>query len=92
MLIMREQVLPVENFTIWLKASESSSYFCAKGKTTQISATYHFTKRNVYVYCFATCTAWHDPKDTIAEATEFMNIHCALLEEPVRDKRWVNVY
>ncbi len=35
----------------------------------------------------ATHTAQRDQKETVADATDFMKFHRALLDEPVRDKR-----
>jgi len=85
--MMREQALPVDNFAIRLKACELSSSFCSKGETAQISAVRRFMKKHGYVYRFATHTAQRDPKETVTEATDFMAIHRALLDELVRDKR-----
>ncbi len=45
-----------------------------------------FIERYGHVYCFSAHTAQSDPKDRVAEGTDFMNIRHTLLEEPVRDK------
>ncbi len=84
---MREQALPVDNFTIQVKACELGSAFLAKGDKAQISALQYFMKKNGYVQCFATHMAKRDPKETFTEATDLMNFHHALLDELVRDKR-----
>jgi len=85
--MMREQALPVDNFAIRLKACELSSSFCSKGETAQISAVRRFMKKHGYVCCFASHMAQYDPKETVIEATDFMKVHCALLDKLVRDKR-----
>ncbi len=84
---MRDQALPVDNFTIQMKASELNSSFHTKGETAQISAVQSFVKKHGYVYCFATHMAQCDPKETVTEATDFMTIHRALLDELMRNKR-----
>ncbi len=88
---MREQALPVDNFTIQVKACELSLAFCAKGETAQTSSIQRFMKKNGYIYRFEPQTAQRDPKETFAKATDFMKMHLALLDEPVGDKRNDNV-
>ncbi len=63
--IMTEQALLVENFTIWLKASELKSSFRAKGETANFCHM-AFMKRHGYEYCFATHTVQRDPNHKIA--------------------------
>ncbi len=84
---MRSQALPVDNFTIQVKACELSSVFCAKGKTAQNSAAQRFMKKGC-IYCIATHI---DPQEIVADATDFMKIHHALPDKLVRDKRQGNV-
>ncbi len=84
---MREQALPDDNFTIQVKACELSSAVHANGERVQISSVRRFMKKHGYVCCFATHMAQYDPKETVIEATDFMKVHCALLDKLVRDKR-----
>ncbi len=46
-----------------------------------------FMKKHGYVNCFATHTALHDPKGTVADVNDFMKIHHDLLDKLVQDKR-----
>ncbi len=85
---MREQALPVDNLTIRLKTSQLCPTFCAKGEAAQISVVQHFILRHGYVYHFATHTSQRDPNKTVDEATDFINVHRTLLDEPLQDKRY----
>ncbi len=65
--------------------------FCAKKESAQISSIRRFIARNGYVYRFGTHTSQRDPKETSTELEDFIKIHQTLLDEPVRDKRYMTV-
>ncbi len=88
---LREQAIPIDVATFKFEACCLSSMFCAKKESAQISSIRRFIARNGYVYCFDTHTSQQDPKETCAEAEDFIKIHCTLLDEPVRDKRYMTV-
>ena len=72
-----------------IQASRLSAAFASKTPIARRSAVRRFLRAHLLVYRMGKHVAQRDPEDVRAEATDYMNSVCPLLEGDHRDRRFI---
>jgi hypothetical protein len=81
--------MTVHTFDHVVKAPSLSPEFNAKHFVARCSAVKQFMRAHLLVYCMGTHQTQRKPKEVAAEALDYMNLICALLLGPHRERRFI---